>query len=92
MTTPLIDIRRHDFGMYEWSLLYERELLDGEIGDPNIEACLAGALSSISEIAQLVQISYRGVNVGTYSVDVISEDAARVSARIVESFAAQHLK
>jgi hypothetical protein len=84
---PHISIQRHEVGLYEWSLLYGNEKFDGEAGDSNIEACLSSAISSIPDTERLVEISYRGIHMGTFQTAAVLEKFQDTTKRIVEAYA-----
>jgi hypothetical protein len=87
LNVPHIYIQRHEVGLYEWSLLYGSEKLEGDIGDSNIEGCLKGAMSSVPKTDQLVEISYRGIHMGTFRSSSLLENSQATSDLIVETYA-----
>ncbi|MQR02367.1 hypothetical protein [Glaciimonas soli] len=93
MNAPHIVIHRHDVGLYEWSLQFGQEEINRETGDASIAECLIDAIGTFPESEKLVQITYRGVHMGTFHTSEIHEHSAGVAGRIVASYAelVQHL-
>lgn len=88
MIVPRICIQRHDAGVYKWALLIDDESLYGEVGETSIEACLKSALFVFPLDVRQVDIEYRGMSVGTVSVEELAERPDLVAERIAEGYAA----
>lgn len=86
--TPLISIDRHKAGLYEWKTIWGAEEFDGEIGDNSIQGCLIDAIDRMPESQKLVEISYRGIHMGTFHAVEVRELTEDVAERIVASYAA----
>jgi hypothetical protein len=85
---PHIVIKRHDVGLYEWIVVYGNEEFDGEAGESSISECLISGIGSIPESVTLVEISYRGIHMGTFHVVEVRENTEGVAERIVETYGA----
>lgn len=88
MALPCIGIKRHDAGVYEWGLFFEEDKLDGEVGETSITDCLKAAIAPVPLDMRHVEIRYRGVHMGTFSVEELSERPDLVAERISEGYAA----
>jgi hypothetical protein len=88
VTLPCIVIQRHDASLYEWSVVYDQERVDGEAGDSSITECLVCAVGSLPEGQQLAEIKYRGIHMGTFHVDELAEATEGVAERISAAYGA----
>lgn len=88
MSLPCICIGRYDASIYEWALILADEKVDGDVGDTSITDCLKAAISPLSPNIRHVEIKYRGVHMGTFSVEELSERPDLVADRIIGSYAA----
>lgn len=88
MTLPCIVIQRHDFGLYEWCVVYDNEKVDGDAGDSSITACLISAVGGLPDHERLAEVKYRGIHMGSFSKAELVELTETVAARIVESYGA----
>lgn len=84
---PCISIKRHEAGVYEWALLDADERLDGDIGDTAIVDCLKSAIASLHLDVRLIELRYRGVPMGTVTMQELAERPDLVAERIAESYA-----
>lgn len=62
--------------------------MDGDIGDTSITDCLAAALDSVPDEENLVEISYRGMHMGTYDKRRVKDCPGEVAAIISETYGA----
>lgn len=88
MILPCIVIQRHDIGLYEWSIVYDNEKVDGEAGDSSITECLISAVGCLPDQEHLAEVKYRGIHMGSYSKVELVELTEAVADRIVESYVA----
>lgn len=88
MTYPCIVIMRHQPNVYEWAVMYAQEKMDGDIGDTSISDCLVAALDSLLDEDSLVEISYRGIHMGTYDKRRVDDCPSEIAAIISESYGA----
>ena len=88
MAYPCIVIMRHQPNVYEWAVMYDQEKMDGDIGDTSISDCLAAALGSLPDEENLVEISYRGMHVGTYDKRRVDDCPGEIAAIISETYGA----
>lgn len=88
MTYPLISIKRHQAGLYEWKTLWGQEELDGDIGDNSIQGCLSDAIARMPETQKLVEINYRGIHMGTFHAVEVRELTEDVAERIASNYGA----
>jgi hypothetical protein len=86
MTIPCIVIQRHAAGLYEWSIHYGDQKVDGDVGDSSITECLVGAVVSLSEAAAIMEIRYRGIHMGTFRIAELTEATEGVSERIAAAY------
>ena len=86
MTYPCIAITRHQPNVYEWAVLYGQEKMDGDIGDTSITDCLVAALGSLPNEESLVEISYRGMHMGTYDIRRLDDGPGDIAAIISETY------
>lgn len=89
MTPPRITITRHKPGVYEWAVIFDQAKLAGEIGDTSISECLASALAALPDDEETVEVSYRGVGMGTFAAHVVSELPEFVAEQITARYAGQ---
>jgi hypothetical protein len=88
MFTPKITIIRHKAGLYEWQTSFDHEVIDSDVGDNSIIGCLDSAANSIPDSQSLVEISYRGVHMGTYNIETVRECSGDIADRITEMYGA----
>lgn len=88
MTYPCIVIKRHQPNVYEWALMYAEEKVDGDIGDTSISDCLVAALGSLPDEDSPVEISYRGIHMGTYDKGRVDDCPGEIAAIISETYGA----
>jgi hypothetical protein len=86
MTSVRIFITRDKPGLYEWAVLFDQEILASDIGDTSISECLASAGSALPDDQQSVEISYRGVPVGSFT----SLDLQAVPEYVAEQITAHY--
>lgn len=82
MTTPCIDIIRHQPGFYEWSVMVDQEQVDNEVGDTSITECLLSGAGALPNDIRLVEVRYRGVHMGTFEASELKHSTGAVAARI----------
>jgi hypothetical protein len=87
MSIPHIVVKRHDVSLYEWQVLYGQEKVDGDAGESSISECLTSGIGSIPESETLVEVSYRGIHMGTFAVQGVQEYPEEVAERIVDLYA-----
>lgn len=74
--------------MYEWSVCYAHEKMDGDIGETSIASCLSSGVANLPDSEHLVEVKYRGLHMGTFSKTSLVEDAAAVADRIADAYGA----
>ncbi len=88
MTIPCVVIQRHKPGLYEWTVLYDRESVDGDTGGTSIVGCLASAVSGLPEPERLIEVRYRGLHMGTFERTELEECTDAVAGRIAAAYGA----
>jgi hypothetical protein len=88
MTFPCIVIDGHKPGFYEWSVMYDHEKMDGDLGDTSIASCLSSALAGMPDEERLIEIRYRGLHMGTFEKLQILECTDEIAAKIAASHGA----
>lgn len=86
MSSSKISLTRHKSGLYEWQRSYDHEVVDGDVGDNSITGCLSSGVSGLPDSDTLVEISYRGVHMGTFPVDRVREFPEDVADQISETY------
>lgn len=86
MTSPRIVILRHQPNVYEWAVMYDQEKMGGDLGETSIADCLVSALGCVPDGESLVEISYRGVHMGTFDTRRVDDSPGEVAAIISETY------
>jgi hypothetical protein len=86
MTYPCIAITRHYENVYEWEVLYGHQKMDGDIGETSISDCLVAALGTLPNEERLVEISYRGMHMGTYDIRRVSDCPGEIAGTVAETY------
>lgn len=86
MDIPVIAIARISSGLYKWAILYGSELVDSDVGDSSIAACLSSALAGIPDDTMQVEVRYHTVGMGTFSRVALEEDPEDIAETIANCY------
>jgi predicted GTPase len=87
MSPPDIFIGRTDHGFYGWSIMYGQMNHAQRTAEPSIAECLKEALDHLPESEAVVNVTYRGVEVGRMIRAEIEYSPARAASEITSRFA-----
>jgi len=76
-------------GLYEWAVLFDQVKLASDIGDTSISECLASAGSLLPDDQESVEISYRGVPVGSFTSFAVQEVPDYVAGQVIAGYAVE---
>lgn len=82
-----LDISRLEAGLYESRLSYGDQEIDEPAGYPSIRAALEDAAGVTGDVAGL-EVAYRGLVVGTYTLETVRSEAEQIAKRAVATRAA----
>lgn len=82
-----LDISRLEPGLYESHLSYEGQQIDEPTGYPSIRAALEDAAGVTGDVTGL-EVAYRGLVVGTYTLEAVRSEAEQIAKRAVATHAA----
>lgn len=88
MPLPRIAISRHKAALYEWAVLFADEPVDQEVGATSINECLSDSIAALPDDILLVEVSYRGVHMGTFLRAEIDHQSELVAEQITERYGA----
>lgn len=89
MISARILITRHKPGVYEWAVMLDNEQLESDIGDTSISECLASAGSALPDDQESVEISYRGVSMGSFASFAVQEVPEHVAEQITARYSGE---
>lgn len=84
---PRITITQHEARVYEWAIMYDAHKADDDFGETSIAACLMSALSGLPSEESLVELSYRGVNMGTFVRNRVQAHPAAFASIVARTYA-----
>lgn len=84
---PRISITQHEACVYEWAIMYDVHKADHDFGEISITACIKSALSGLPSEESLVELSYRGVHMGTFVKNRIQADPGAFASMVAETYA-----
>lgn len=85
----VIAIAWHKSELYEWTILYGSELVDGEAGDSSISACLTSAVAVIPDDVKLLEVRYRAMRMGTFTRVALEETPEIIAEQIANCYRTQ---
>lgn len=83
---PVLHIQRVESSCYNWALSMAGQLFEQEDGLLSIEGCLRQAFLNLSENDAAVEIRYRGIGLGSFSVKILQQAPDVLADKLVERF------